>query len=73
MTDQLVSIRCRFQKRNKHNQRVYTCNNLCVKVIPPARGETYCNLCKLAFDFDVSSQDQVTTSVNVQQIASQST
>lgn len=68
MTKQLIEIRCPFKRRGKHNNKLYTCNRICVKVEPGSAGEAYCKNCRLSFDFEVDSHARGVTGVTVQKI-----
>jgi len=61
----LIVIRCPFKKRGKHDNKIYICNRVCVKVTAGSAGEAYCKECKLAFEFEVDRQARNTTGVRV--------
>lgn len=66
--ENLIVIRCPFKKRGRHDNKIYICNRVCVKVIPGSAGEAYCKECKLAFEFVVDRQARNTTGVRVKPI-----
>lgn len=63
--DNLIVIRCPFKKRGRHDNKIYICNRVCVKVTPGSSGEAYCKECKMAFEFFVDNQARNTTGVRV--------
>lgn len=62
---ELIVIRCPFKRRGNHDNKIYVCNRVCVKVRPGSAGEAYCRECKLTFEFEVDSQARNTTGVRV--------
>lgn len=66
---QLITIRCPFKKRGRHNTKLYICNRTCVKVTPGSAGEAYCKSCNLAFEFEVDSQARNTIGVRVKPVS----
>jgi hypothetical protein len=66
--ENLVEIKCPFEKRSKTNKEIYQCNRICVKVTPGSSGEARCRSCHLSFEFEVDSQAKMTTGVRVKPI-----
>jgi hypothetical protein len=64
--ENLVEIRCPFEKTSKSDNQLYKCNRVCVKVAPGSAGEARCRSCHLSFEFEVDDQAQNTTGVRVQ-------
>lgn len=69
MEDQLLEIRCPFERISKSDGKLYKCNSLCVKVGRHSYGETRCRKCHLNFKFYVDDDAQVQTGVKVKPIA----
>lgn len=78
MSNELVYVRCVFEKRAKHSfyyngnlikaGDLYTCNFLCTKVYPPARGITRCGKCKKEFEYEVQEQASIKTRINAKSV-----
>lgn len=66
--EQLLEIRCPFERISKSDNKLYKCNSLCVKVGSGSYGETRCRKCHLNFKFSVSADAQVQTGVKVKSI-----
>lgn len=67
--ENLIVIRCPFKKRGRHDNKLYICNRVCVKVTPGSAGEAYCKECKLTFEFVVDRQARNTTGVRVKPVS----
>ena len=69
--ENLVEIRCPFEKKSKTTKEMYTCNRICVKVYPGSAGEAFCRSCHLPFEFEVDQQAKSQTGVRVKPVAEQ--
>jgi len=63
MEHNFVNILCPFSRTSKSDGITRKCKSLCVKVAPGSSGETYCNRCKLAFEFEVNAQNSLQSSM----------
>lgn len=63
--DNLVEIRCPFQRKVKLYNKLYNCNRICVKVTPNSSGEAMCRSCHLRFEFEVDENKKVKTQIRV--------
>lgn len=57
-TEELIEVRCPFERPSSKDGRIYPCNRLCVEVYPGSRGKTFCKHCHKHFEFEVASQDK---------------
>ncbi len=64
----LIEIRCPFEKKSKVDNNIYKCNRVCVEVTPGSSGRARCRSCHLFFEFEVDRQAQLTTGVKVQKL-----
>lgn len=65
-TEDMLEIRCPYERISKSDQKLYKCNSLCVKVTPDSAGEARCRKCGLNFLFVANKDAQVQTGVRVQ-------
>jgi phage FluMu protein Com len=67
VNNQYIEIRCPFQIAYISNtsgmRKTKTCGKICVKVTAGSAGETYCSRCKRTFDFEISSNESISTKV----------
>ncbi len=67
MNQDYIEIRCPFQIAYISNatgqQKTKTCGKICVKVSAGSAGETYCSRCKKTFDFEISTNETISTRV----------
>ena len=72
MEEQLIAIRCPFEKRSKTDkEHMYKCNRVCVEVYPGSRGKARCRSCHLFFEFEVDNQAQLSTGIKVKKLDDQ--
>lgn len=67
--DNLLEIRCPYERISKTDNKLYKCNSMCVKVTPGSGGEARCRKCAMNFLFGTDEHAQVQTGVRVQPIA----
>jgi hypothetical protein len=66
--DQLLEVRCPYERISKSDQKLYKCNSLCVKVSAGSSGEARCRKCGLNFLFGADDNAQIQTGVRIQPI-----
>jgi len=66
--ENLLEIRCPYERISKSDQKLYKCNSLCVKVTPNSAGEARCRKCGLNFLFVANDGAEPQTGVRVQTI-----
>jgi len=66
--NELLEVRCPYERISKSDQKLYKCNSLCVKVTPGSAGEARCRKCGLNFLFFIDENAQVQTGVRVKPI-----
>lgn len=64
--DQLLEIRCPYERISKKDGKLYKCNNLCVRVTAGSAGEARCRKCGLNFLFVTDVNAQVQTGVRAE-------
>lgn len=67
-TNNLLEIRCPYERISKSDSKLYKCNSLCVRVTAGSGGEARCRKCGLNFLFTIDENAQVQTGVRVQAI-----
>lgn len=67
-TENLLEVRCPYERISKSDQKLYKCNSLCVRVASGSSGEARCRKCGLNFLFFIDDTAQVQTGVRVQTI-----
>lgn len=67
-TDQLIEVRCPYERISKSDNKLYKCNSLCVKVTAGSAGEARCRKCGLNFLFFIDENATPQTGVRVQTI-----
>lgn len=68
-TDELLEIRCPYERISKSDDKLYKCNSLCGRVTPGSAGELRCRKCGLNFLFFTDENAQVQTGVRIKPIA----
>lgn len=68
--ENVIEIRCPFEKKSKKDNQLYRCNRVCVQVTPGSAGIARCRSCHLLFVFEVDSQAKAQTGVKVQKTES---
>lgn len=67
--DNLLEVRCPYERMSKSDLKVYKCNSLCVKVTAGSAGEARCRKCGSNFLFGVKEDAQVQTGVRAEPIS----
>lgn len=67
-TEELLEVRCPYERISKSDEKLYKCNSLCVKVTAGSAGEARCRKCGLNFLFSIDENAQVQTGVRIQPI-----
>jgi len=66
--ENLIEVRCPFQKKSKTDDELFDCNRICVKVQPGSSGEARCRSCHRSFEFTVDYQAKPETWVRVKKL-----
>lgn len=66
--ENLLEVRCPYERISKSDQKLYKCNSLCVRVAAGSGGEARCRKCGLNFLFLLENTAQVQTGVRVRTI-----